>query len=560
MSETLAARDYILDFLRRELVGPSPLPPDVQENGEEILRPQDPPRQRYGAGVLFPSGSQTSSHDEAAADEEDSPEADSPEPAGILENPVDTDGGGSDSTPETDQEINLANQYLPSAMGLSTLVELPERLQVEVAAATYRQDDSHKPESGRAGRNPWLRQPVNQTVEFHAVELLGRGNVSLEKPVVTMDSEPALVVHVISRPTKLSDRTRLLTFTLVNRLKSENQAPRNTECFFQCEFRLTSGDEERCFLSYPERPNHSGDPEELSLQLLHLHRQTFAVGHGCAAEWDEPLQGRTALVRTEVLPVHEVKPVLHTQVEGLNLSMTMLAHGSLGEVLSLCDSLADAYEEWIDERDREIANRLDLTTELTSTASRHLENCRDCLRRMRDGIGLIRQDSEVASAFRLMNEAMLMQQVHYDIASQQIRPWVNKSGRLELETNFQPPSYDNPSRVWRPFQLAFILMNLKSIADPHCEEREIGDVIWFPTGGGKTEAYLGLSAFTMFLRRMRNPDHAGTSILMRYTLRLLTTQQFQRAASLICACEIIRRRGECQPGFRAVLNRFVGGW
>ena len=467
MSETLAARDFILDFLRKELVGPSPLPPDVQADGEEILRPQDPPRQRYGAGVLFPSKSQVPSHDEAAADEEDTADAGSPEPAGVLENPVDNDArGGSDSTPETDQEINLANQYLPSAMGLSALVELPEQLQVEIVAATYRQDDTHKSEGGRVGRKPWLRQPVNQTVEFHAGELLGEGNISLQKSVVTVDREPALVVHVISRPTKLSAKTRLITFTLVNRLQSENQAPRSTDCFFQCEFRVTAADEERCFLSYPERLNREGDPEELSLQLLHLHRKTFAVGHGCAAEWDEPREDRAGLVRTEVLPVHEVKPVLHTQVEGLNLSMTSLAHGSLGEALRLCDRLADAYEEWIDEREREAANRQDLTPELRSTAFRHLENCRDCLRRMRDGIGLIRQDSEVASAFRLMNEAMLMQQIHYGIASQRIRPWVNRSGRLELETNFQPPSYDDPLRRWRPFQLAFILMNLKSIADP----------------------------------------------------------------------------------------------
>ena len=91
-------------------------------------------------------------------------------------------------------------------------------------------------------------------------------------------------------------------------------------------------------------------------------------------------------------------------------------------------------------------------------------------------------------------------------------------------------------------------MNLKALADPHCEERENVDVIWFPTGGGKTEAYLGLSAFTMFLRRIRNPDHTGTAIVMRYTLRLLTTQQFQRAASLICACEVIRRRRQSDLG------------
>ncbi len=572
MSETLETRNFILKFLHRELVGPSPLPeaqPGVQEDGEEILRPQDPPRHRYGAGVLFPSRYQVPSNDETAENEEVDSEADSPESAEIPEGLAGTDSqqgesGGASNTdsPETDQEVNLANQYLPSAMGLSALVEVPERLLVEVSTATYRQGDAPQSEGGRSVGKPWLRQPLSETIEFRAAELLGSGNVSFDKKVVVVDGKPTLIVHVISRPdpSGRSERTRLITLTLVNRRESESRAPRNEDCFFQCGFTVSSADGERCFLSYPERPSSTDDPEELSLQLLHLHRQTFAVGHGCAAGWGDPLDGGTSVVRTETLPTYEVKPILHAEVEGLDLSMAMLAHGDLEKALDLCNRLADAYEAWIEEQEREVASRSDLTPELRATADRHLEDCRECLKRMRDGIGLISEDSESASAFRLMNEAMLMQQVHYEIASQRTRPWVNKSGRLELKTDFEPPSYDDPSRKWRPFQLAFILMNLKSLADPHCDEREMVDVIWFPTGGGKTEAYLGLSAFAMFLRRIRNADHAGTSILMRYTLRLLTTQQFQRAASLICACEVIRRRGDAGLGSkRFSIGLWVGG-
>ena len=65
-------------------------------------------------------------------------------------------------------------------------------------------------------------------------------------------------------------------------------------------------------------------------------------------------------------------------------------------------------------------------------------------------------------------------------------------------------------------------MNLKGIADPTHADREVVDLLFFPTGGGKTEAYLGLAAFTLVLRRLRNPGiaSAGLTVLMRYTLRL----------------------------------------
>jgi len=573
MSETLKAREFIVDFLRKELVGPSPGHPAVQINGEEILRPQDPPRQRYGAGILFPMRAQIISQDETAEGEDVTGDAQSPERDEIV---ASQDGSEADSfevspgeiPPETDRDVTLANEFLPSAMGLTALVEVPERLLVDVSVGIYEhQELKWQMRRDKDGREyfpkAWWRRAIDCSVEFTVAELSGDRPAIVEKPVLEENGMPSLVLHVVSRPhpqSEQSGETRLITFTLVNRRLRENKSPDNSDCFFQCGFSVRDADGELPFLAYPERSRDPDDREELSLQLLYMHRQTFAIGHGCAPEWNEPSNGRTARIRTEVLPTYDLKPVLPTQVEGLDLRMNELASNESEVAPTLCGRLADEYEEWISERKREIEERSDLSSALKETARSHMGNCGECLRRIREGILLLQQNSVVARAFILMNEAMLMQQIHYAISSQSTRSWVNKSGGLEIEKPFEPPSYDDPNRKWRPFQLAFILMNLKAISDPACPERDLVDVIWFPTGGGKTEAYLGLSAFTMFLRRLRNPDYAGTSILMRYTLRLLTTQQFQRAASLICACEVIRRRDQQTLGSeRFSIGLWVGG-
>ncbi len=115
---------------------------------------------------------------------------------------------------------------------------------------------------------------------------------------------------------------------------------------------------------------------------------------------------------------------------------------------------------------------------------------------------------------------------------------------------------------WRPFQLAFVLLNLPSLTDPGHPERAaddtaLVDLLFFPTGGGKTEAYLGLTAYTFAIRRLQRTlgtaedardGMAGVAVLMRYTLRLLTAQQFQRAAALVCAAEVIRRNAPATWG------------
>ena len=96
-------------------------------------------------------------------------------------------------------------------------------------------------------------------------------------------------------------------------------------------------------------------------------------------------------------------------------------------------------------------------------------------------------------------------------------------------------------------------------------DREIVDLLFFPTGGGKTEAYLGLAAWTIAHRRITNSGTlgAGVAVLMRYTLRLLTLDQLSRAAGVVCALELMRSEPSWQDGDKKRLGDWpieIGLW
>ena len=546
-------RKEIVHYLRKELVGPAPGFPAIQLNKEEILRSQDPPRLRYSAGILFPKQSDIASQSDIDEKEVQEAEAAPPDDSTELSTLTgDSDlvdsGNPVDQQPETDIDLNLANQYLPSAMGLSALVEVPKRLVVKINVAQYQKCDL--PGFGRSRKSGvqttqwgWLRKPLLITESLDASEITGKEVVTLEK-ALEIEGGAKLSLYVVSRPRPSESREdlRLVTFTLINRNEASSRSD-DALCFFQCGFEVTDEAGSNCFLEYPDR-KISEDPEERSLRFLYRKKKVFAVGHGCACDWGLNSSGRCGRIRTECLPTYELSPISHVELPDLSLSMRALAHD--GDSIALCERLASAYEDWISDQRRRIADPLDVPSVFTQLAESNLKNCEVCLSRMRKGVELLQTDGRLRRAFSLANEAMYLQQAHYDLATNGRREWEMKDGTLRLAVKYREPDYQSKAASWRPFQLAFLLMNLESIGRPDSDERSVVDLIWFPTGGGKTEAYLGLSAIAIFLRRLSNTGDSGTSILMRYTLRLLTTQQFQRAASLICACEHIRRtrRGE----------------
>jgi len=374
---------------------------------------------------------------------------------------------------------------------------------------------------------------------------------------------PKLSLHIFSRPYAHSvnpDRERIITFTLINRNKSETGSPKDEQCFFQCRFEVTDAEGDECFLEYPEKVGEADDAEEASLRLLYRHRKTFAVGHGCAANWSKGETIVKTTIWSDTLPTYEIKPILPNEIPGLNLSMQLLGGKDNIQTIELCRRLADEYSIWIDSEQSKV-NDPSFPRQHNIAATNHFEKCRECHQRILDGVALLESNADTRQAFAWMNQAMAMQQLHYDLATNHKRDWTFQNGVLELSEPYQSPDSNISGKgQWRPFQLAFILMNLRSMTEREGVERKVVDLIWFPTGGGKTEAYLGLSAFTIFWRRLEDPENSGTTVLMRYTLRLLTTQQFQRAASLICACEIIRRADEARLGVESIsIGLWVGG-
>ncbi|MCL5675762.1 MAG: hypothetical protein M1120_01395 [Patescibacteria group bacterium] len=311
--------------------------------------------------------------------------------------------------------------------------------------------------------------------------------------------------------------------------------------FFDVSLKIVSAElNEDIFIEYPSPPLFSNDPEEQSLALLYRNRKTYAVGHGCSANWiNKPGVANANAVYTESLPMFEV-PMLDFNVEGLDpeiLSMKYLSCEQItkrAEVIEKLKKFASFYTEWISK-----ISKIKVSEGLQKTVAKHVSLCEETDQRMKKGIKILESNTIAMDAFSLANKAMLMQSVQTELQKG------SSGNNIKIEDYYTKEAEEvlSPSGrgKWRPFQLGFLLLSIQGILEQECNDRKLVDLIWFPTGGGKTEAYLGLSAFTIFYRRLKNKS-AGTTVMMRYTLRLLTAQQFQRACTLICAMEKIRKQ------------------
>lgn len=259
--------------------------------------------------------------------------------------------------------------------------------------------------------------------------------------------------------------------------------------------------------------------------FLYRNNKTYASGHGVSACWDLK-NGEVSSVFTTFIPTYEILP---TNTENSEIPDDVLNPASYidGDYQNQSEKLIvfiDKYENWINKTKENVDS---LEGEFQKLALKNIDHCLACAKRMRETVTFLRSDAEAFNAFNIANETMLLQRM---------------TDYHQKQKAYKTKNYSNVKFRWRPFQLAFILNSLESVLNPESKHRDDLDLIWVPTGGGKTEAYLfAIAAIIAYRRLTRKKGYQGVTVIMRYTLRLLTSQQFERAAKMICALEYIRK-------------------
>ena len=509
--DSASVRRYLIDALRLDLVGPF--------TGEEELQCEQlpyAPSRWYLTGYLAPAGAKMVQLSQDTEEEQDEP--------------VDPVQGGDDASPP--ERGSGKRVLLPSSMGMSVLVDKDARkLEVEVCWGDYlpttaldRDEATGKsdvtPPPSRIRYSPWTRRPRSERLSIDLAEV--RTGRQTHRDV---DGSDGLQVVCMKQSTQVdleSERKDVWSVSLfvVNRRRGEDDMYLQDRAFaFQVELKV--GSDQPFVKRFDPRGFHSKDWDERLADLHYRDAAKYAVGHNVstAAEISGDKCNR---IRTIWMPQAHVGRVEPSTIDDVEFDMRVL--GDLASAEAARQSLmplVSSYREWI-VKQQGIAE-LFTCDRRKAVATELVEKAKQAADRIQGGIESL-ENPLILEAFRVANRAM------------------GAAGRRRIaqEKDCSPAAVDAPG--WRPFQIAFILMNIRGIADPTHKEREIVDLLFFPTGGGKTEAYLGLAAFTLVLRRLQNPApvHLGLSVLMRYTLRLLTLDQLGRAAAIICALELER--------------------
>jgi len=603
-------REAIVNEVKRILCGPI--------NGDfEVL--DKSPLDFYTTGILFPqlsvqttivdsSGDITDSDSSYFANNEDETEETENETQkkekkkNLSENQVNDE---IKSTSEDD--FALSTQFRPSASGISVLINKIQNIKLSISFGTYEKVVEKVKIKNKEGQEAehnitkYRRKGVNRegTLEIFENEIICQELILVKKNGVystTTDFNDKCQIKAVIRNYSKSSDKQILTITLVNTsIVDDFKNQKNSEsCIFQPTINLLTKSE---FLPFDDFTDLSVlDNEEINLKLLYRNYKSYGMGHGVSVNWNLE-NGSIQNVYSQVIPEKDVNGVETDPKifkESKVLFMKNLSGNSINDIYeweNVKQNLIDfiqLYKNWIEGQKNEISKLKE--KEFINQAHKNIDKCELLFKRMSKGISILSENKDARKSFEDSNRAMFMQRTMADFSNHRrnenrvlsndetlvdklptfsevpynaLSGIIWDKGKLNLTTELNIDG-KRPLARWRPFQLAFILSQIEGITNPESEDRNTVDLIWFPTGGGKTEAYLGLIAMTIFYRRLNakklnnNPDNgAGVTVLMRYTLRLLNKQQFERASILICACELIRT---AEPIFYGTVRITNGIW
>lgn len=552
-----SARAGIVEVLGRELIGPA-------EGDTEVLT--TPPDDRYLLGRIAPTRLTGAADDLEAA-------ASTGAPVTGVEEEMTNATAEEDPGEDTDDEPVRRGLMIPASMGLRFQVPADpaelESITIHISWGTYEstgRDDadappsSSDPASSRDSRTTRYRRiPHHHSLPLRLADLTpGHTQDYVLEDDVTLRVDS----YRDTLPAGGPGGRYLIELALCNDQITPRRIPVHA-WMFQTQIHVDAGNRD-VFLPVhdpllPPAPGArpASDPEEARLELQYRDRLEFAVGRTCSVDWSlrKPPLGKSAprrafQVRTTWMPTVETPQTAATPVPAAELNMRTLATAAefqnTARLRAALEPIVEAYSAWLGEQEAAVAALPEHLRDIGAEALAEAFQVRD---QLAEGIDHLLTDPEARRCFAFMNRVMADQRVRSQIAAAR----AVDSG-LSVEEAEARVLADGYPHHWRVFQLAFILMQLPALTDPSLPRRSgnlaTAQLLFFPTGGGKTEAYLGLAAYAFAIRRRQGlfetPDgpidgRSGVTVLMRYTLRLLTSQQFQRATTLVCAAELARR-------------------
>ena len=541
MSQGKIIREIILDELERELVGP--------HQKDESFELYDNPKSMYWSGVLYPIQTNLT------------------EDEYVQQNSIQIENS---EESDDEEEIPISIGTKPSSLGITCHLPIAQKsILAKISYGRYVKEESNesnnvtepKPNSNKKLdkdekksniKYSWRR--IDYDLNPIPIHLNGNGGE------VQLPNDKNIFIKYNIK--KIRNEYIILNIFLTNESFVKSKTINDSECIFQPKIRLESSDNSKVFLNLSKITQTIQDETDKMMLFLFRNEKHFAHGRNCSVEWDiNENENRTNWIQTTFIPhynIPEIKPLEPTNWIKKSLNMKFLSNVSdFKQFKDILSPITDGYEKWIQElkdqlqqweQDTEYRIEKEFMSQNENIPKQCIDECNDALERIRTGIDKVSTEPLVGEAFRFTNEVMYQNILHSKWAKQN-RDKI-KNGKKITENNPDPTKI-NPE--WRLFQIAFLLLNIESIINKDSKDHATVDLLWFPTGGGKTEAYYGVIVFMLAYRRLKGKDSKsldeqldryGVSAIMRYTYRLLTLQQFQRAATLLCACEYVRMKNK----------------